>query len=156
MRKWDLFVSFKIICRLHPWTARTHVRNPFVLPPCRFISFRRPSSDSRWMGGRFRGVTMNMLPNHGAYVCTGRRFLDNPATRDRIYIYYIQFAEFAQPTAIGTGFAYDRQMFTSDDSGVAPKARSSLVESHSSPLFDSRMSREFHISFRCVRYKRIL
>lgn len=59
------------------------------------------------MGGRFRGVTMDMLPNHSAYVCTGRRFLDNPATRDR-YIYYIQFAEFAQPTAIGTGFAYDR------------------------------------------------
>lgn len=53
--------------------------------PYRFISFRRPSSDSRWIGGRFRGVTMDMLPNHGAYVCTGRRFLDNPATRNRIY-----------------------------------------------------------------------
>lgn len=128
-----LFASFKIIFRLYATeTWRTHVCSPFVLPVGLF-HFADPRR-SLWIEGRFRGITMDTLPNHGAYVCTGRRFLDNPPTRDRIrtyiYIYrYIQFAEFAQPTAIGTGFAYDRQMFTPTGSGVTPKARSSLAES---------------------------
>lgn len=46
VRKWDLFVPFKIVCRLHPWMALTHVRNPFVLaPPVGLFHFTNP----RWI-----------------------------------------------------------------------------------------------------------
>lgn len=101
MRKWSLFVPFKIVCRLHPWMARTHVRNPFVLPsPVGLFRFTDPRRMLGCMGGRFRGVTMDMLPNHSAYVCTGRRFLDNPATRDRIYtIFSLRSLLNLQPSA---------------------------------------------------------
>lgn len=42
---------------------------------------------------------MDMLPNHGAYVCVGRRFLDNPPTRDRIYIFSLRSLLNLQPSA---------------------------------------------------------
>lgn len=83
-KKMGLFASFKIIflTRRH-WDARMHVRSTLCFAS-RFISFQLDPRRSLWIEGRFRGITMNTLPNHGAYVCTGRRFLDNPPTRDRI------------------------------------------------------------------------